>query len=116
MTNNIMSCADALTDAARDVLIERLRQIEVKGWTSEHDDEQTCEEIAVMASYFAMPTGVRNWPMNGTNDGATLGQAILPDGWVVRIETDRRRELVKAAALILAEIERMDRVQPRNKG
>ncbi|MBU9164500.1 hypothetical protein [Burkholderia multivorans] len=116
MTNNIPSRADALTDAARDVLIERRRQIEVKGWTSEHDDERTCEEIAAMASYLAMPIGVRNWPMNGTNSGATLGQAILPDGWVVRIETDRRRELVKAAALVLAEIERMDRVQPRDKG
>lgn len=110
------SRAVALTDAARDVLLERRRQIEVKGWTSDHDDEHTCEEMAVMAAYLAMPIGVRNWRMNGTSHGPTLGQAILPDGWFVRGEIDRRRELVKAAALALAEIERMDRAQPRNNG
>lgn len=49
---------------------------------------------------------------NVSGYGETLGAAMLPDGWKATTG-DRRRELVKAGALILAEIERIDRVEPR---
>lgn len=94
--------------AARDVLTERRRQIEVKGWTPEHDDEHVNDEIAALACFYAMPPGARDWSARETGYGDTFGEAILPDGWTAEAG-DRREELVKAGALILAEIERLDR-------
>lgn len=102
--------AQPLTDAARDVLAERQRQIEVEGWTPEHDDEHVNDEIAAMAAFYAMPPGAREWSAEDTGYGDTFGEAIIPEGWAAK-EGDRRRELIKAGALILAEIERLDRAK-----
>ncbi|HDR9011045.1 TPA: ead/Ea22-like family protein [Burkholderia vietnamiensis] len=98
-----------LPPAAIDVLMERRRQIAEKGWTADRDDGYVCGEIAALAAHYAMPPSVRDWPAADTGYGATFGQAILPEGWSAKIGDDRRRELVKAGALILAEIERIDR-------
>lgn len=88
----------AETQAARDVLAERERQRVGEGWTAEHDDDYQCGELAQAAACYAMPPGVpidlaRYWPWRA-------------DWWK---PTTRRRDLVKAGALILAEIERLDR-------
>ncbi|HEJ5377704.1 hypothetical protein JET96_05895 [Pseudomonas aeruginosa] len=91
-----------------DVQAERRRQITAEGWTPEHDDEHACDEIAAFACFYAMPPAARDWDTSSTGYGDTLGEAILPEGWEPKTG-DRRRELVKAAALILAEIERLDR-------
>lgn len=91
-----------------DVQAERRRQIETKGWIPEHDDEHVCDEIAGLACFYAMPPGARDWNASSTGYGDTLGRAMLPDGWLAKTG-DRRCELVKAGALILAEIERLDR-------
>ena len=91
-----------------DVQAERRRQVENEGWTPEHDDGHACDEIAAFACYYAMPPAVRDWDASSTGYGATLGEAILPEGWEPKTG-DRRRELVKACALALAEIERLDR-------
>ncbi|SDC70806.1 hypothetical protein SAMN05428966_102160 [Massilia sp. PDC64] len=92
---------DDQTRAARDVLAERRRQIEVEGWTPEHDDKYTACELARAAATYATCShieqlrlcGQQAWPWN-------------PDWWK---RGDYRRDLVKAGALILAEIERVDR-------
>jgi Lar family restriction alleviation protein len=94
--------------AARDVLAERARQISAEGWTPEHDDEHVNDEIAAMACFYVMPPGARDWSAESSGYGDTFGDAIRPDGWAAK-EGDRRRELIKAGALILAEIERLDR-------
>lgn len=91
----------AMSTAARDVLAERRRQVESEGWTPEHDDQHSSGEMAVAAMcYAAEATGhltdsglARLWPW--------------PHVWWK--PTTPRRDLVKAAALILAEIERLDR-------
>ena len=102
--------ADAVqTAAARDVLAERRRQIKVKGRLPEHDDECRCDEIAAYATFYVMPPAARDWPADETSYGATWGTAIVPADWTPPKSGDRRRELVKAGALILAEIERLDR-------
>jgi hypothetical protein len=93
-----------LSDAARDVLAERRRQVEVEGWAPEHDDEHSCGELAMAASCYANPApSIEKFP-----SGATA-----PEGWPWPAlwwkPGDRRRGLVKAGALILAEIERLDR-------
>jgi hypothetical protein len=46
------SAVDALTAAARDVLMERERQVSAEGWTPEHDDEHNdCEMVRTVAEY-----------------------------------------------------------------
>lgn len=101
------------SSAARDVLAERQRQLTAECWTPEHDDHHVCDEIAAFAAWYAMPPGVREWPADSTGYGKTLGEAIVPQGWVPK-PSDRRRELVKAGALTLAEIERLDRAAARD--
>jgi hypothetical protein len=98
-----------LPHAARDVLAERRRQVEKEGYSTNHDDEHPSGEIAAYAAFYAMPPAVRDWPAEETGYGATWGEAIIPAHWGPAKPGDRRRELVKAGALILAEIERIDR-------
>jgi hypothetical protein len=81
-----------------DVLAERKRQVELEGWTPEHDDEHDKGEIAAAAfTAVKSPHDINNlvWPWS-------------LEWWR---PSDRRRNLVKAAALILAEIERLDRIK-----
>ncbi len=98
--------------AAQDVLSERRRQVISEGWTPAHDDGHVNDEIAAMACFYAMPPGARDWSAKDTGYGDTFGAAIIPNGWDAK-EGDRRRELVKAGALVLAEIERLDRAALR---
>lgn len=86
--------------AARDVLAERQRQISAEGWTPEHDNAHADGSLACAASCYAcaaagLSDAERDWPWNG--------------GFKV---ASPRRMLVKAGALILAEIERLDRAAP----
>lgn len=117
--------ADALlTDAARDVLAERSRQVSAEGWTPEHDDAHGAGQMALAAGCYAMFASVSDSERASTDlpgSLASLGKPIR--GWAAWLQiwpwdrlwwkpTDRRRDLVKAAALILAEIERLDRAIP----
>lgn len=104
-----------MTQALLDVQAERRRQVEVKDWPPEHDDEHVCDEIAALACFYAMPPGAREWDASSTGYGDTLGSAMLPDGWLAKTG-DRRIELIKAGALIIAEIERLDRAAAQAKG
>ena len=88
------------TTAARDVLAERQRQISVEGWSAHHDDAYTDAQLALAASCYALPPGEFEIP-------GPPQQWPWPSAWWK--PGDRRRELVKAGALILAEIERLDR-------
>lgn len=87
------------TDAALSVLEERQRQKSVEGWSTEHDDEHDDGALAQAAVCYVADVRKYNralppeWPWDET--------AWKP--------TTHRRDLVKAGALILAEIERLDR-------
>lgn len=99
------SLQNCMTLAARDVLRERRRQIEVEGWTPEHDDEHSDGGMAVAAACYA----TSNHPhIGGLKARSMWGWTGWADRWFK--PTTDRRNLVKAAALLLAEIERMDRV------
>lgn len=88
------------TVAAFDVLAELRRQIEDEGWTAEHDDnEHGDSSLADAAVCYALVQSVEEKPRLG----------IWPWELSAWKPGDRRRNLVKAAALILAEIERLDR-------
>ncbi|WP_063888222.1 hypothetical protein [Burkholderia ubonensis] len=94
---------EAVTAAARDVLAERRQQVETEGWTSEHDDAHASGELAMAGACYATT--------------AVLGNVSAPMGWPWSDAwfkpTTPRRNLIKAAALIIAEIERIDRAAAR---
>lgn len=100
-----------LTKAAADVLAERERQKAVEGWTPEHDDKHGDGELSCAAACYAagdpdlVSNGRQIWPWWDSNRTGR-GPAWLRAWWK---PADRRRDLVKAGALILAEIERLDR-------
>ena len=92
--------------AAADVLAERRRHVEVEGFTPEHDDQHKAGEIAAAAACYALHD------VQGGYFGRWLW-TMWPwhrDWWKPK---DRRRDLVRAGALIIAEIERIDRAAER---
>ncbi|EGQ6361117.1 ead/Ea22-like family protein [Escherichia coli] len=91
--------ARAFNPAILDVIAERQRQQSVEGWTPEHDNAYQNSELADAAACYAIHAHNQgfstpaHWPWS-------------PDWWK---QSGARRDLVKAGALILAEIERIDR-------
>ncbi len=95
--------SETVTAAARDVLAERRRQIDTEGFGASRDDFYTQGELAEAAACYAARLTVR--------DGSYVSSLWpWPAAWWK--PTTYRRDLVKAGALILAEIERLDRVAP----
>jgi len=90
--------------ALADVAAERERQKNVEGWTPDHDDEHECGEMAQAAACYI------------AHNAANLPKSIVANYWPWNLEwwkpKDHRRNLVRAGALILAEIERLDRAAP----
>ncbi|HBO5047556.1 hypothetical protein [Pseudomonas aeruginosa] len=99
--------AGQMPQAWLDVQAERRRQIEAEGWTPEHDDEHADGQMAQAAGCYALHAGGigTDWP-DGLQNGAALFWPWYKDSWK---PTTPRRDLVKACALALAEIERLDR-------
>ncbi|HFQ8762590.1 hypothetical protein IPC453_06260 [Pseudomonas aeruginosa] len=83
-----------------DVQAERRRQITAEGWTPEHDDQHGAGELADAAACYALWAG-------GINPGNWREFWPWAPEWLKHSEP--RRMLVKACALALAEIERLDR-------
>ncbi|MBZ9665469.1 hypothetical protein H3221_011985 [Pseudomonas sp. LMG 31766] len=117
MAHLVTILSEATNPAVNRVLTERIRQIQQHGYDSDHDDDHACEEIAALATYYAMPPSARFWDATSTGYGGTLGEAILPEGWTAKPwdgeEAGRIRELAKAGALIIAELERLHRAEQR---
>jgi hypothetical protein len=90
--------------ALADVATERKRQIEIEGWTPEHDDEHDDTQLAGAAACYALAT-VAHWAAR-----PAIAQLWPWDASWWKPADDPRRNLVKAGALILAEIERLDRI------
>jgi hypothetical protein len=94
--------------ALEEIATERKRQIKTEGWTRDHDDAhsdgQLAHAAACYADFSALNKYLRIQP---------LPRLIWP--WDISWwkPTDRRRDLVKAGALIVAEIERLDRAERR---
>ncbi|MEB2504596.1 hypothetical protein SB394_11805 [Burkholderia sp. BCCIQ04A] len=93
------------TQAVRDVIAERRRQVEQEGWTPEHDDEHDEGQMAAAAGYYALAS---SFP-HSRDLGRGQKPAYWPWGPSWWKPTSARRNLVKAGALILAELERFDR-------
>jgi len=88
------------------IMEERERQISQEGWTPEHDDQHVHGELNRAAQRYAQLAAVQvvNTAMPG----------MAPTGWPWesawwKPSEDPRRNLVKAGALIAAEIDRLNR-------
>lgn len=94
------------------MLAERARQISAEGWTPEQDDAHKAGELASAAVVYALYAASDSHHREAL-DIRNNPQRSRPYGWPWSKEwwkpTDQRRDLVKAGALILAEIERRDR-------
>ncbi len=96
--------------AIDDIKDERRRQIEVEGWSAQHDDRHDQSEIAMAAACYAL----------SGNDVLVIGgisKAPLLWPWCKKWwkPASRRKDLIKAAALLIAEIERLDRLSEEQK-
>jgi hypothetical protein len=108
---------EGLTGAARDVLAERRRQVEAEGWTPGHDDQHADGALARAAGIYAILAGSNATDYRNAIGGYALNdilRGLLEHYWpwdrTWLKPATRRRDLVKAGALILAELERLDRI------
>lgn len=110
-TSALPPASAPLSSAITDIIVERQRQQSVEGWTPEHDDGHADGQLATAASCYALMAAREQC----LSDGEYLrSQNALPYLWPWDPKwwkpTNPRRDLVKAAALIVAEIERLDRL------
>lgn len=88
---------------------ERRRQVEAEGWTPEHDDEHNTGGMAQAAACYAMAA---RWWQAGWHPTSLPDHIEWP--WARKWWKPKapRQDLIRAAALIVAEIERLDRAHP----
>lgn len=86
-----------------DVQVERRRQITAEGWTPDHDDLYCAAEL---------PRAAAAYILSGANDEAPAIWPFSAKWWKPR---DARANYMRAGALILAEIERLDRAAAAGK-
>lgn len=96
------------TQAMRDVMSERRRQIDGEGWSADHDDAHAGGVLASAAGCYALFTDA--YPNPGQPPSCWPWAAHW---WKPK---DYRRDLVRAAALLVAEIERVDRLKDATAG
>lgn len=92
--------------AIGDITNERRRQIEEEGWTPDHDDAHRNGEMADAAACYAVSRNIEQHRVSYHGDSGHPLWPWAPKWWKPK---DRRADLVRAAALIIAEIERLDR-------
>jgi|TARA_B100002003_G_C14045071_1_gene503406 hypothetical protein len=88
-----------------DVIRERIEQLDKHCHSPEHDAGHDREELAKAAVCYAAPKPA------GFSRNDILDSELWPFERAAWKPTTRRRDLVKAAALILAEIDRLDAME-----
>lgn len=100
-----------MSKAVTDILNEVWRQRDVEGYTAEHDDDHDAGELVTAATCYAANAACMLHPLNGT---PIENIEEFPVAWPWEASAwkpkDPRRDMVRAAALIIAEIEKLDRV------
>jgi hypothetical protein len=103
---------------------ERVRQLKTEGFNDRHDDKHTFEDLARAAACYAMPGHFRALLVGA--GGGNLRRTLWPwdESWwkpqcpgsTMHLPRHMRiHDLVKAGALIIAEIERLIRLQRREQ-
>ena len=110
-----------LSEITHEIEAERIRQVTSEGWSPAHDDEHDNGELALAAAYYAAPVEIRCKMVRpcGCREALCPHTAFPRTAWRAAWpwseppkRKDRRRDLIRAAALIVAELERMDRKEP----
>ena len=99
----------------REIATERFRQIADEGFTPRHDDdEHGTGDLARAAACYALPADFRDRMLRARASVKRIREWIWPfcDYWWK--PKDRRRDLVRAGALVVAEIESVDRRTARS--
>lgn len=101
-----------ILDVCHEIANERCRQVTQEKWTPEHDDKHTDGALALAASCYAI--NAATWASAAPHLGSRYRDlSPMQNRWPWLSKwwkpTSQRRDLVKAAALIVAEIERLDR-------
>lgn len=102
-----------MSTGAELIAAERARQVEVEGWTPEHDDEHNQAELVGAGTSYAL---YARWLLLGKPDfRLTISPMVFwPSWWDQnwwKPSDDPVRNLVKAGALIAAEIDRLQRTK-----
>lgn len=92
------------TGILEEIATERARQISGEGWTPSHDDEHDSGELADAAACYCIAR-----PKHPLADNDEICNRLWPWGISDWKPKSYRRDLIRAAALIVAEIERIDR-------
>ncbi len=92
------------------IAAERRRQVTKEGWTPEHDDREHDQgELALAGACYAVAEMERD--VNDDNSHPSFWPFAAK--WWKPTPNDRKRELVKAGALIAAELDRLLREESR---
>jgi hypothetical protein len=94
------------------VIAERRRQIDVEGFDADHDDKYSAGELATAAACYALYRGANGYYRRSMRESNPPPYWSWPLSWWK--PRDFRRDLVRAAALIMADIERGDRNRLRD--
>ena len=102
-----------------EISAERQRQVLSEGWTQAHDDKHSDMSLALVAAVYAYASTLAPNELDahasalyGMESGfSSVVATMWPKGWDAHWFKPKgsRRDLIRAAALIVAEIERMDR-------
>lgn len=102
---------DGTARVIEEISAERERQKSSEGWTAKHDDTHVSGELALAAACYAAASA--DTLIYERYVG--VGSLTFSDAWPWDRDSDKRgkheprRILIMAAALIVAEIERLDR-------
>lgn len=105
-----------LSPAMLAIIAERFRQIEVEGWDAAHDDAHADGSLAQAAAAYAIGAEyVTAYNLDQDEEYLINGRELFPwdiEHWKPR---ERRRNLVRAGALIVAELDRGERRRHRSR-
>lgn len=91
------------------IALERDRQMSAEGWTPEHDDQHVNEELPRAARDYLLAASLAKYGATRFRSDSGLTDT-WPNGWEFKGSPDPIRNLVKAGALIAAEIDRLQRI------
>lgn len=102
------------------IALERVRQLKIEGWSAEHDDTHTHGGLAAAGAWYAnFSVGMSRAGLNPDinqikSDTLRLSAWPWEPKWC-NPSADQVRNLVKAGALIAAEIDRLQRAAERQQ-